>query len=387
LLGFIFQFGYYVNYLMILIETILSIVIVFFIAKFINKPLLHENQVSIREKKKSLAVSSLVSTGIILLLRYLFGNLGFFIESFQIFGSGVSDSFEQIEFLFFAIMITLFIPINKFFFEKLCKNRSLEGIKVRNKEYIKRSLIITGISWIIALVFLSIDILNIEIGHLIPIDSLNPDYDDFLLGFEWAFFVVMFNITITYLVNRILPNEKRLSREALNNSMITAGIVSFSIWSIQLIIVELYLVRYFSMSLYEQDIRLLIIVMIIVYVFTFFISLKLKFGPEIASKSLKEIQLARQLADNQKIKEFKDEKIILDVNDLTTYFYTEEGIVKAVEGISFKIYEGEVLGLVGETGCGKSVTALSILQLIFPPGKIIRGSVKFHEEDLIKYWR
>ncbi|TFF91028.1 MAG: ABC transporter ATP-binding protein [Promethearchaeota archaeon] len=78
------------------------------------------------------------------------------------------------------------------------------------------------------------------------------------------------------------------------------------------------------------------------------------------------------------------QEVILDVKDLTTRFYTEEGTVYAVEGISFKVYEGEVLGFVGETGCGKSVTALSILQLIQPPGKITNGVVDFIDEDLLK---
>ncbi|TFG19637.1 MAG: ABC transporter ATP-binding protein [Promethearchaeota archaeon] len=77
-------------------------------------------------------------------------------------------------------------------------------------------------------------------------------------------------------------------------------------------------------------------------------------------------------------------KVILDVKDLTTYFYTEEGIVRAVEGVSFKIYEGETLGLVGETGCGKSVTALSVLQVVRPPGKIEGGEVIFESENLIE---
>ena len=76
--------------------------------------------------------------------------------------------------------------------------------------------------------------------------------------------------------------------------------------------------------------------------------------------------------------------LLLQVKNLKTYFYTEEGIVKAVDGVSFDIYEDEVLGLVGETGCGKSVTALSILQLVRAPGKIIDGSVIFRDEDLLK---
>jgi oligopeptide/dipeptide ABC transporter ATP-binding protein len=77
-------------------------------------------------------------------------------------------------------------------------------------------------------------------------------------------------------------------------------------------------------------------------------------------------------------------EILLQVKNLKTYFYTEEGIVKAVDGVSFDIYEDEVLGLVGETGCGKSVTALSILQLVRAPGKIIDGSVLFRGQDLLK---
>ncbi|MFX0076691.1 MAG: ABC transporter ATP-binding protein [Candidatus Hermodarchaeota archaeon] len=75
---------------------------------------------------------------------------------------------------------------------------------------------------------------------------------------------------------------------------------------------------------------------------------------------------------------------LLEVKNLTTYFFTEEGVVKAVDGISFDIYEDEVLGLVGETGCGKSVTALSILRLVRAPGKIMRGEINFRGTDLIK---
>jgi len=79
----------------------------------------------------------------------------------------------------------------------------------------------------------------------------------------------------------------------------------------------------------------------------------------------------------------KEAKLI-QVKNLKTYFYTEEGIVKAVDGASFDIYEDEVLGLVGETGCGKSVTALSILNLVRAPGKIIEGQVLFRGEDLVQ---
>ena len=76
---------------------------------------------------------------------------------------------------------------------------------------------------------------------------------------------------------------------------------------------------------------------------------------------------------------------LLQVKDLKTYFFTDEGVLKAVDGISYEIEEGETLGLVGESGCGKSVSALSILRLIpTPPGKIVNGEVIFEGQDLLQ---
>ncbi len=75
---------------------------------------------------------------------------------------------------------------------------------------------------------------------------------------------------------------------------------------------------------------------------------------------------------------------ILSVNNLTVHFHTEAGIVRALEDVSFSIEEGEVLGLVGETGCGKSVTALSVMGLLpVPPGKILGGTIEFGGRDLL----
>jgi len=74
---------------------------------------------------------------------------------------------------------------------------------------------------------------------------------------------------------------------------------------------------------------------------------------------------------------------ILEVKNLKTYFYTESGVVKAVDGVDFYVKRGEVLGLVGESGCGKSVTSLSIMRLISPPGKIIEGEILFEGKDLV----
>jgi oligopeptide/dipeptide ABC transporter ATP-binding protein len=74
---------------------------------------------------------------------------------------------------------------------------------------------------------------------------------------------------------------------------------------------------------------------------------------------------------------------LLDIRGLKTYFFTEGGIVRAVDGVDFSVKRGEVLGLVGESGCGKSVTSLSIMRLISQPGKIIEGEVMFNNIDLM----
>jgi oligopeptide transport system ATP-binding protein len=80
----------------------------------------------------------------------------------------------------------------------------------------------------------------------------------------------------------------------------------------------------------------------------------------------------------------RDEKI-LEVKDLKTYFYTGEGELKAVDGLSYYIKKGESLALVGESACGKSVSALSLLRLIpYPPGIIVGGEIIFQGKDLLK---
>lgn len=80
-----------------------------------------------------------------------------------------------------------------------------------------------------------------------------------------------------------------------------------------------------------------------------------------------------------------DVQPLLEVHNLKTYFYTEEGVVKAVDGVDFSVKPGEVLGLVGESGCGKSVTSFSILRLVGYPGKIVEGEILYEGKDLLKY--
>jgi oligopeptide/dipeptide ABC transporter ATP-binding protein len=78
--------------------------------------------------------------------------------------------------------------------------------------------------------------------------------------------------------------------------------------------------------------------------------------------------------------------VVLDVQNLKTYFHTDYGLVKANDGVSFHVNQGEIIGLVGESGCGKSVSILSIMQLIpTPPGEIVEGKVLFEGKNILNY--
>ena len=76
---------------------------------------------------------------------------------------------------------------------------------------------------------------------------------------------------------------------------------------------------------------------------------------------------------------------LLEVNNLKTYFFTRSGVVKAVDDVSFTIKQSQTLGVVGESGCGKSVTALSVMRLIAsPPGKIVGGEINYNGENILE---
>ena len=77
----------------------------------------------------------------------------------------------------------------------------------------------------------------------------------------------------------------------------------------------------------------------------------------------------------------QDDEILLDVKDLKTHFFTDEGIVKAVDGVNLSLKRGQTLCVVGESGCGKSVSARSILRIVPPPGEIVSGAINFRERD------
>ncbi|HLY74621.1 MAG TPA: ATP-binding cassette domain-containing protein, partial [Planctomycetota bacterium] len=75
--------------------------------------------------------------------------------------------------------------------------------------------------------------------------------------------------------------------------------------------------------------------------------------------------------------------VLVDIRSLKTHFFTDDGVVRAVDGVNFSIHRGKTLGVVGESGCGKSVTALSIMRLIAPPGRVVEGQILFDGRDLV----
>src|SRR5512143_1577169 len=76
----------------------------------------------------------------------------------------------------------------------------------------------------------------------------------------------------------------------------------------------------------------------------------------------------------------KQDQLLLTVEKLKTYFYLDEGTVRALDGVDFSIWRGQTLGVVGESGCGKSVTARSILRIVPKPGKIVEGEIALHRD-------
>jgi oligopeptide/dipeptide ABC transporter ATP-binding protein len=176
--------------------------------------------------------------------------------------------------------------------------------------------------------------------------------------------------------------EVRLTNLALKKSMIISNFITYFLWSFLTFLFVAYLGNFFNFSDFFLDFRIQIISSIGIYIISFYLFLKYKYLPESGETSKQNLQDAIKQKEKERIEEMKD--VVLKVEDLRTYFYTEEGIVRALEKISLEIRKGEVLGLVGETGCGKTVTALSILQMIKAPGVIEDGRIIYKGEDLLK---
>ena len=92
----------------------------------------------------------------------------------------------------------------------------------------------------------------------------------------------------------------------------------------------------------------------------------------------------RKAPESEYTTEMKDPANILEIENLHTYFFTDAGTVKSVNGVSFNVPQGKIVGVVGESGCGKSVTALSVMQLVqAPQGQIVEGSIRFRTSDVV----
>ena len=108
---------------------------------------------------------------------------------------------------------------------------------------------------------------------------------------------------------------------------------------------------------------------------------------EIAKENLKATRALekykhRRAPESEFVTEMKDPENILEIEDLHTYFFTDQGVVKAVNGVSFNVPKNATVGIVGESGCGKSVTSMSVMQLVQgPSGQIVSGNIRFKSED------
>lgn len=293
---------------------------------------------------------------------------------------------------YFAIMSSFFCLLHYYYFKKYIKINMEKANSIKyllrfsflydivntdpntkeedklNQKYIRKIIkyyfLIIGIVWIIALLSIIINFFSIYI------------YLQFEFGFQWSLYLIISSIFLTNIGNKLIPLEKRISREIINSSMVAAGLVTYGIWSLQLLVFGLVLHFYFHLVLYFTIIP--------IFFMFFLIFFKKIYKPKSAKIVKVEIKKKESSKFDKKISSKEKNKALLSIKGLKTYFYTEEGIVRAVEDVSFSIFENEVVGLVGETGCGKSVTALSILQLIPHPGKIEKGEIIFKGVDLLQ---
>ena len=93
----------------------------------------------------------------------------------------------------------------------------------------------------------------------------------------------------------------------------------------------------------------------------------------------------RKCDEKEFLTEMRDDNNILEIDGLHTYFFTDQGTVKAVNGVSYDVPKNSVVGIVGESGCGKSVTSMSVMRLIQgPTGQIVDGSIRFKAHDYVR---
>jgi peptide/nickel transport system ATP-binding protein len=285
--------------------------------------------------------------------------------------SSLNLSLGSYNLILFSTNWLTFIFTN-FIFYRFKTNQEVAGRNINLNLILKFSyklfLLITIVVAILAIVELIIRLFSI------------PIFIEFQYGLFWAMFLEVFVIVLTHLINKVLPKKRKIQTSILKQAMILSVMVSYGSWALFLTLFGLF---GFLFGFYIFVGLPYYWILAVIYLIGLLFSLKL-----LASKAKNREESYQEFGDNQNIisslVESNQVGIILEVKNLKTYFYTEEGIVKAVDGVSFKMHENKILGLVGETGCGKSVTALSIMRLISSPGEIEAGQVLFYGEDLLK---
>ncbi|MHA1671275.1 MAG: oligopeptide/dipeptide ABC transporter ATP-binding protein [Promethearchaeota archaeon] len=371
----IFQF--YVNPVMGLLETIFLTILTFTSFYIIYRMTPEKSRIKIKYFSRNAGISSLISFGIIFCYKLLMQIL----ESFHtIFASLYKDT------VLFGIMVSIFTLFYRIFVIKVSKQKISYEYKRWNNLFIISC-------FILSILFFSIDflsLLNIPI-YIEPLERaiiviiFKPENSNeaFFLSFFNAFVILFLIISLSYFINRARNIKLRIPKPILKKTIFTSSFIAYFIWSFQIFLFGAFFGHFFNIGSIELDFRVQILIIIGIYFVSFFYFLKYKYIPEGAKESKKRFEDANHLILERESKD--DEKdLIIKVEDLKTYFYTEEGIVRALEGVSFEIYAGEILGLVGETGCGKTVTALSLQNLILHPGVIEEGKVIYDGEDLLK---
>jgi len=368
-------FQIYINPLMAFLEAIFLIILLILGFYIIYRLTPREFRIDNKSFDVSTGISCLICFGIIFGIKILFQML----ESFHdIFTALSTDLF------LFGIGVLLFAQFYRLFASR--KNRKISNeFKKWTRIYVILCLALSLLFFFIDL----LDILNVSL-YIEPLDRavisliLSPlEFNDiFYLSFINEFGIVSFCFIFTYIMNRMRNIETRIVKPVLKKVMIISCFITYFLWSFLIFLFVAYLGNIFDFAGFFLDFRVQIFTNIGIYFVSFSYFLKYKYLPESGEISRSRLQEEIKKKEEDRKEELKD--IVLEVEDLKTYFYTEEGVVRALEKISLEIKKGEVLGLVGETGCGKTVTALSILQIIRDPGVIEAGRILYKGEDLLK---
>ncbi len=371
----IFQIIVYINPLMAFLETLLLIILLLVGFYIIYRLIPRESRFDDKSFGLSAGISCLICFGIFMVIKILFQMF----ESFhEIFTALSKDLF------LFGVGVLLFAQ-----FYRLLESRKKRKISNEFKKWTRLYVILC---LALSLSFFSIDLLDILnislyieplVRAFISVLSSPAGFNDiFYLSFMNQFGIVFFCLIITYLLNRMRGINTRIAKLVLKKAMIISSFITYFLWSFLTFLFVAYLGNFFDFGSFFLDFRVQIITNIGTYIVLFFYFLKYKYLPESGEITRYRLQEEIKKKEEDRIGELKD--VVLEVENLKTYFYTEEGVVRALEEISLEIKKGEVLGLVGETGCGKTVTALSILQIIRDPGVIEAGRIIYKGEDLLK---